>query len=160
MTSMLQNQVVPADVITPQQRLIVSRKKLMSFMARGEDSVEQLDRHDKADSASTTSGSPKNALLRNLSRTLATWWRHHPAKLALEIAEPVVQQYARHKPYQLLGVAAAIGVASVVIRPWRMVSFTGLLLASIKSSGMANMALSILSTRTSPRKQNIPTTYQ
>lgn len=87
----------------------------------------------------------KNSSMQKLVHAVRVWWRHHPANLALEIAHPALQQYASKKPYQLIGIATVIGVAVVFIRPWRLVSITGLLLATVKSSGVANMALSLLS---------------
>ena len=98
-------------------------------------------------------------MLTKLLHTVQSWWRHHPAKLALEIAQPSLDQFAKRKPYQLLGIAAAVGVATVFVRPWRLVSITGLLLAAVKSSGMANMAMSLVSARLRPQRssrQTIP----
>ena len=89
----------------------------------------------------------KNPTVRKLMHAVQVWWRHHPAKLALEIAQPSLHQYAQRKPYHLLGIAAAVGVATVFVRPWRLVSVTGLALAAVKSSGIANMAMSILLSR-------------
>ena len=117
-------------------------------MAQGEESASP---HDTLRSSETTSeiagrvGKPKSIALQTLTRTVQAWWRHHPAKVALEIAEPVLDQYAKNKPYQLLGIAAAAGAAAVLVRPWRLVSVTGLLLATLKSSGLANVALSFVS---------------
>ena len=117
-------------------------------MAQGEESASP---HDALRSSETTSeisdpvGKPKSMALQTLTRTVQAWWRHHPAKVALEIAEPVLDRYAKNKPYQLLGIAAAAGAAAVLVRPWRLVSVTGLLLAALKSSGLANVALSFVS---------------
>ena len=46
---------------------------------------------------------------------------------------------------QLLGIAAAAGAAVVLIRPWRLVSMTSLLLATLKSSQVSALALALLS---------------
>jgi hypothetical protein len=56
-----------------------------------------------------------------------------------------LNRYAHDKPMQLLGAAAALGAALVVVRPWRLVSITGLLLATVKSSGLTTTLLSLLS---------------
>ena len=136
------------DALSPEQRLSASRKRLVSYMAQGEDSASP---EDTLHSSATTGeiarplGQPKSMALQTLTRTVQAWWRHHPAKVALEIAEPVLDQYAKNKPYQLLGIAAAAGAAAVLVRPWRLVSVTGLLLATLKSSGLANVALSFVS---------------
>ena len=136
------------DALSPEQRLSASRKRLVAYMAQGEESASP---HDALRSSETTSeisdpvGKPKSMALQTLTRTVQAWWRHHPAKVALEIAEPVLDRYAKNKPYQLLGIAAAAGAAAVLVRPWRLVSVTGLLLAALKSSGLANVALSFVS---------------
>ena len=136
------------DALSPEQRLSASRKRLVTYMAQGEESASPQD--TLRSSASTGEiqrplGQPKSMALQTLTRTVQAWWRHHPAKVALEIAEPVLDQYAKNKPYQLLGIAAAAGAAAVLVRPWRLVSVTGLLLATLKSSGLANVALSFVS---------------
>jgi membrane-associated PAP2 superfamily phosphatase len=56
-----------------------------------------------------------------------------------------LNRYAHDKPVQLLGAAAALGAALVVVRPWRLVSITSLLLATLKSSGLTTTLLSLLS---------------
>lgn len=151
------------DTATPQQRLDTSRKRLINFMAQGEESVSSPDTpHGNSTNYSTGNRSdssksqPKNAALQTLTRTARAWWRHHPAKLALQIAEPVLDKYAQDKPFQLLGIAAATGAAIVLVRPWRLVSVTGLLLTTLKSSGLANVALSLVSgqPRQSPPRQD------
>lgn len=52
-------------------------------------------------------------------RLLNAWWRRHPMHMAIEIGEPLVQKYARRHPYRLLAIAAALGAAVVVLKPWR-----------------------------------------
>jgi hypothetical protein len=73
-----------------------------------------------------------------------TWWHHHPVHVALDVAKPVIGRYAAEKPFRLLVIAAGVGAATVMIRPWRLVSLGGLLLATLKSSGLSNVVLSVL----------------
>ena len=141
--------------ITPVQRLAASRQQLMMYMANGEQADEQSSGQHHDDSGQPGGSQdrahrPANSAFHKIMHTVQMWWRHHPAKMALDIAEPALHQYATHKPYQLLGIAAGVGVATVFVRPWRLVSITGLLIAAIKSSGMANMALSMLSAQLNP----------
>ena len=142
------------DALTPEQRLTASRQRLVGYMAQGEEPTSSQGALGNS-AAENPSSQPKNAVLQTLTRTVHAWWRHHPAKMALEIAEPVLDQYAKDKPYQLLGLAAAVGATAVLVRPWRLVSVTGLLLATLKSSGLANAALSLVSSRPkqNPRHQ-------
>jgi hypothetical protein len=83
--------------------------------------------------------------LGGLGHALKTWWRHHPAHMALELATPVLSGYARRKPLQFLGIAAAAGAVIVVARPWKLISATGLLMAVLKSSQVTGLVLSAMS---------------
>lgn len=80
-----------------------------------------------------------------VKRALGTWWRHHPAHMGVELATPMLSSYARRKPLQYLGIAAAVGAALMVVRPWRLISATGLLVAVLKSSQLSGMLMSALS---------------
>jgi hypothetical protein len=81
----------------------------------------------------------------SLKRAVGTWWRHHPAHAGLELATPVLSDYAARKPFQYLGIAALIGAVVVVARPWRLISVTGLLVTLVKSSQLSSMVLSAMS---------------
>ncbi len=50
---------------------------------------------------------------------LRAWWARHPARMALTIGTPLLTRYAKRKPLQVLALAAAVGAAVVVLRPWR-----------------------------------------
>ena len=80
-----------------------------------------------------------------LKRTVSGWWRQHPAHLGLELATPLLSDYAGRKPAQFLAIAAALGAVAMVARPWRLVSATGLLMALIKSSQLSGMLMSAMS---------------
>lgn len=84
-------------------------------------------------------------------RAVRGWWHRHPASTVTALAEPVITQYAHRKPLQLLGIAAAIGAAAVVIRPWRLVSMTALLAAGLRASDIASAATALL---TASRQQD------
>lgn len=86
-----------------------------------------------------------------LAAAAGTWWRHHPAHLALELATPVVSNYARRRPWQFLALAAASGALIAIVRPWRLLSITGLLVAVAKSSQLSSLLLSALSVVDGPR---------
>lgn len=144
MTTSFTDHAVLTGTSSPSQRLAASRQRLMVYMASGDDYSSGSDQNGVSHEENAGGG---NTALHKLVHTVRVWWRHHPAKMALEIAEPALQQYARHKPYQLIGMAAAAGIATVFIRPWRLVSITGLLLATAKSSGLASMALSLASSQ-------------
>jgi hypothetical protein len=64
---------------------------------------------------------------------------------AFNLAQPVLGNYAREKPFQLLGIAAVAGAAAVAFKPWRLVSLGSVLLAALKSSEISGALLSMLS---------------
>jgi hypothetical protein len=71
----------------------------------------------------------------------------------LGLAKPTLKRYAEEKPLQLLGIAAAAGAAAVVLRPWRLVSLGGVLLATLKSSELSGALASMLSSISSEPTQ-------
>lgn len=81
----------------------------------------------------------------HVKRALGTWWRHHPAHMGLELATPMLSSYARRKPMQFLGMSAALGAAFVVVRPWRLISATGIVVALLKSSQLSGLLMSAMS---------------
>ena len=79
------------------------------------------------------------------------WWRYHPAHMAVEIARPALSSYARRKPVQYLGIAAAAGVVVVLLRPWKLISVTGVLVALVKSPQVAGLVMTALSSGKNPQ---------
>lgn len=79
-----------------------------------------------------------------------SWWRYHPAHMAVDIARPTLSSYARRKPVQYLGIAAAAGAVVFLLRPWKLISVTGVLVALVKSPQMAGLVMSALSTGKNP----------
>jgi hypothetical protein len=75
---------------------------------------------------------------------LRTWWRHHPASMGIDLARPALSSYAARKPAQYLGIAAAAGAVLVLVRPWRLVSATGLVVALLKSSQLSTLLMSAM----------------
>lgn len=137
-----------ADDATPEQRLASSRQAILSYMRRqGDDSG--LGEGTFGHAPNSAGGSSVTGVWKTLRRATLTWWRHHPAHLAIDVAvgmaKPVLGKYAHEKPLQLLGISAAVGAAAVLVRPWRLVSVTGLLLATVKSSGLTPALLSLIS---------------
>ena len=78
------------------------------------------------------------------------WWRYHPAHMAVDIARPTLSSYARRKPVQYLGIAAAAGAVVFLLRPWKLISVTGVLVALVKSPQVAGLVMSALSTGKNP----------
>ena len=45
----------------------------------------------------------------------------------LDILKPVVASYAKSDPIKTFGIAAGVGAAIIVFKPWRLISIGGLL---------------------------------
>ena len=136
--------------LTPQERLGLSRLALVNYMNQGDG---PRPNRLNADADSNERNPSQNGIWHTVKRAVRMWWQHHPAQIAIDVARPVLSNYAHEKPLQLLAIAAGAGAAVVLVRPWRLVSMTGLLFATIKSTEFSGLLLSLLST-----KSDSPTT--
>ena len=80
-----------------------------------------------------------------IARGAKSYWYHHPARMGLEVAKPVLSSVARKKPVAYVSVAALAGAAIMIARPWRLVSVTGVLVALAKSPQLAAVVMSAMS---------------
>lgn len=143
---------VKALTLSPQERLALSRQALVRHMdsdtkrgrASSKRAVKASGDDDYADDLrehhSDFSG-PWNLI----RLALGSWWRQHPASIATDIATPLLQRYAQDKPLQLIGIAAGVGAAAVLIKPWRLISIGSVLWGSLKSSDLTGVVASMLS---------------
>jgi hypothetical protein len=81
----------------------------------------------------------------HMRRAVRTWWRYHPAHMAVELASPLMRNYARRRPMQLLGISLATGAALTFARPWRLISITTLAIAVLKSSQLSSLLMAAMS---------------
>jgi len=81
----------------------------------------------------------------HLAHVVRTWWRYHPAHMAVELATPMMRGYARRKPLQLLGISMGIGAALTFARPWKLISVGTLLVALLKSSQLSHLFMAAMS---------------
>lgn len=140
--------------LTPQERLAASREAILRHMnADGPTHARQGRKTGAADAAGAGNDHQTSGMWHTVRRAVRAWWHHHPAQLALDLAKPVLGKYAEEKPLQLLGIAATVGAAVVLVRPWRLVSVTGLAVAALKSSEATGLLLSLLSTHPAPPRQ-------
>lgn len=129
--------------LTPQARLAMSRRAIVRHMHHDDHNPENPDPSDPLlFEAQTTETVNTWGIVKHAVRA---WWQHHPVSAALDLAEPVVSRYARDKPFKLLGIAAGAGVAIAVLKPWRLISLGGVMLAAMKSSNISSTIFSILS---------------
>lgn len=68
--------------------------------------------------------------LSNSRSEIANFMQHN--NQILDILKPVVASYAKSHPVKTLGIAAGLGAAIIVFKPWRLISIGGLL-AVLKS---------------------------
>lgn len=136
--------------LTPQERLGLSRLALVNYMNQGDG---PRPNRLNADADNAERNPSQNGIWHTVKRAVRMWWQHHPAQIAIDVARPVLSNYAHEKPLQLLAIAVGAGAAVVLVRPWRLVSMTGLLFATIKSTEFSGLLLSLLST-----KSDSPTT--
>jgi hypothetical protein len=107
--------------------------------------TEQEEREQHAEESQVAAASARSGRFTGLRYAFGTWWRHHPAHMALELATPTLSRYASRKPLQFLGIAAAVGAVVVLARPWKLMSATGLLVAVLKSSQLSSLVMSAMS---------------
>ncbi|GAB2584677.1 hypothetical protein GCM10027034_16270 [Ramlibacter solisilvae] len=90
-------------------------------------------------------GSAGGRRFRRVRSAARSYWRHHPARMGLQMATPLLSQYARRHPLAYLGIAAAAGALLTIARPWRLISVTGILVGLVKSPQLAGLLMSAMS---------------
>ena len=126
-------------LLSPRERLAISHQAIVRQMGHASSAAGDTVTDDEAREIDASSSTW--ALARQMA---GVWWRGHPAHLAVELVTPVLKTYAEEKPLKLLGIAAGAGAAVVLLRPWRLMSLTGILLAALKSSQMSGVVSSLL----------------
>lgn len=135
-----------ATELTPQQRLAASRKAIVRYMNQEDAAEDGAPQSSGSDGLEGYGDAPADGgSWAAIKHTAKVWWRHHPAQLALNLARPSLNKFAEDKPMLLLGIAAGVGAAAVVLRPWRLISVTGLVFAALKTSDLPVLLMSILS---------------
>lgn len=132
---------------TPQTRLAASRKALIRQMARHDGSPDgdlNPGAHAAEQGFDANRGSERSSTWQIVKQAMLAWWQHHPAQMAVDIGRPFLNNYARDKPLQLVGIAAGAGALLVLVKPWRLVSVTGLAVAALKSTRLSTTLLSLL----------------
>jgi hypothetical protein len=133
------------SILSAQQRLAASRQAIVRDMNREEDPEAGATAPEGSNEDIMESGIDASSGSWDLVKQVATsWWRAHPAHLALDVAKPMMQGYAQEQPVKLLGIAAATGAALVVLRPWRLISLTGVALALLKSTEVSGIVQSLM----------------
>lgn len=143
--------------LTPQEKLAISRRALMRVMAPETRVQIELEPGGPESGSLHTSTAGEGSAFSAMSYAIKTWWRHHPAHAVLDVGRPVFDRYAARRPFHVLGIALALGASAVFLRPWRLISLGGLLLAAFKSASTPGVLLSMLTSRPdhSPKKTEL-----
>lgn len=120
---------------TPRERLEITRSALAHQLARR--------RRPKAPPEDPVLARQQGMLAR-ARRAGRAWWDAHPVHDAVDFARPALQDYAEHKPYRLVGIAAGTGAALALLRAWRLLPLTGVALALMKTSDLKAVARSFV----------------
>ena len=99
---------------------------------------------------------PGSGWFGHLKHAVRTWWRYHPAHMAVDLATPLMRNYARRKPLQLLGISLAFGAALTFARPWKLISIGTLLVAVLKSSQLSHLMMAAMSAADYKKDANRP----
>lgn len=130
--------------LSAKQRLESSRRSIAGQLARRRGgSIQTQDEQFFADASS-----PDPGMVASARRAVRAWWQAHPMHDAVDLARPLLEDYARHKPYQLVGIAAGAGAAFTLLKSWRVLSLTGVALALVKTSDIQSTARHFLGRRT------------
>ena len=133
---------------SPLSRLAASRKALVRQMARSdgrsEDNIPDAFPETNHQATGTDMNSERRSTWEVIAQAAMAWWQHHPVQIAIDIGRPFLFNYARDKPMQLLGISAGIGAAAILVKPWRLVSVTGIVVAVFRSTKLSSTLLSLL----------------
>lgn len=132
--------------MTPVQQLQANRLRMTRALGGPDDGSGVPTATVSAPGASHASG------WRLGRQALRTWWRHHPAHAAVQIAHPLLQRYAHEKPLRLVGVAAGVGAALVLLKPWRLLSAGTIASAALKTTDVPGLLVSLLAQNAPPAR--------
>lgn len=131
------------------QNLTQTRRELLNYLAqseRSESDASERKQSRRAAQANSASGSPGFEWSSLIQAGLSSWWHDHPARAGASLLKSATEEYARKKPLQVVTIAAVTGAAVVLLKPWRLVSATALMLSLFRSSNFTGMATSVLET--------------
>ena len=129
-------------IFSPRERLARSRQAIVRQMNHESAEVSDGEPGDEAARPEINASASTWDLVRQV---VNAWWHNHPAHLAVDLARPGLSTYAEHKPIQLLAISAGLGAVMTLLRPWRLMSLTGILLAAVKSPQLSGVVSSLLS---------------
>ena len=129
-----------------------TRLELIRFLSAQRD--DKLPPHDRraqsGESSRSVQGNDTDDSGFNWSRLVAaglsSWWRDHPMRAGVVLCRSAVEDIARRKPLQVAAVAAVAGAAVVLLKPWRLLSASTVMLTLLRSSNFTGAAASMIET--------------
>jgi hypothetical protein len=122
-------------------KLARSRQAILEHVARRQrkhDPREELPGHAFSDEsfgyADEPPPDPGAGWFGHLSHGVKTWWRYHPAHMAVELATPLMRGYARRKPLQLLAISMAAGAALTIVALLKSSQLSHLFMAAMSAA--------------------------
>ncbi len=157
-----------ADIsaLTAQERLVLSRRALVNQLRGGgpEPSVHNGRTHGESASDSDNEAyvgqAERSGFLDRFAWTSMAkrvgqrWWRRHPANTIGQLAQPLLEHYARAQPFKLVAIASVAGAVLVLVKPWRLLSVTAVLAAVMKTSDLADVVNTLMQTRAQTKPSN------
>lgn len=158
--------------LTPQQRLAISRRALFNQIdSTADHGTPPAGSTRSTATAATYSDAAQGASPHHLPRKKrglldglpwlsvaqsfgARWWRRHPANAMVQLAQPLLQRYARKQPGKLIAIAAGAGAVIMLVKPWRLLSVTALVAAVLKTSDVADMVTTLMHGQLAARDDN------
>jgi hypothetical protein len=122
----------------------VHRKERKPDRAHAQSARSEHEDGEQWEAAEAAAASGGGGWFSRIGRAAKSYWRHHPARMGVQLATPVLSQFARRKPMAYVGIAAVAGAIFMVARPWRLVSVTGVLVALAKSPQLAGVVMSAM----------------
>lgn len=133
--------------------LTQTRHELLNYLVqptspskRAEPDVTDRKRARHVSQPESEAGAPSFAWSALFEAGLTSWWHDHPARAGASLLKSATEEYARKKPMQVVAIAAVAGAAVVLLKPWRMVSATALMVSLFRSSNFTGVATSMLET--------------
>ncbi len=74
----------------------------------------------------------------------------------VQLAQPLLQRYARKQPGKLIAIAAGTGAVIMLVKPWRLLSVTALVAAVLKTSDVADMVTTLMHGQLAARDDDRP----
>lgn len=133
-----------ADRLARSRQAIIAQAQSRQRRREGRDDDEGADDAREPHSGAARGQHGAAGWLRHARHAVRRWWQHHPASMGVELVTPALAAYAARKPVQYLGLAALAGAVFVAVRPWRLVSVTGLIVAIAKSSQLSSVIMSAM----------------